>query len=101
MKLYELKGLGPKSEKCLNEIGIYTFEELKVIGPVRAFIKLHKGASVKPSLNFLYALIGALENRHWAKIAKSEKERLLAELEGYYKLEELFSDENVDNRTNI
>ena len=30
-----LKGLGPKSEKCLNEIGVYTKEDLKNINSRR------------------------------------------------------------------
>jgi len=34
-------------------------------------------------MNFLYAMVGALENKHWIKIAKTERERLLMELEGF------------------
>ena len=86
-KLSELKGLGPKSERCLNKIGIHTKEQLEKIGEVRAFIKLKKDRSINPSLNFLYAMVGALEGKHWADIAKSEKGRLLFELGGYRELE--------------
>lgn len=95
-ELSKLKGLGPKSEKCLNEIGIHTKAQLKEIGAVRAFIKLRKECSTKPSLNFLYAMVGALENTHWASIAKSEKARLLFELEGYRELENLLKNEGVE-----
>jgi DNA transformation protein len=95
-ELSKLKGLGPKSEKCLNEVGIHTREELQKIGAVRAFIKLKKECSTKPSLNFLYAMVGALENRHWANIAKSEKGRLLFELEGYRELEEMLKKEGIE-----
>jgi DNA transformation protein len=94
--LRELKGLGPKSEKCLHEIGINTSEELQQIGAVRAFIKLRKNSSIKPSLNFLYALVGALEDLHWAEIARNEKGRLLMELEGYQELEEILKEEGVE-----
>jgi len=87
-KLSKLNGLGPKSERRLNEIGIFTRKNLQDIGPVRAFIKLKKECSIKPSLNFLYAMAGALEDRHWDDIAKSEKTRLLIELDGYQDLEE-------------
>lgn len=87
MKLRVLKGLGPKSERCLHEIGIRTQEDLEAIGAVRAFIKLKKECSIKPSLNFLYAMIGALENEHWVKIAKNERGRLLMELEEIFKTE--------------
>ena len=53
---------------------------------------LKEEGSIKPSLNFLYAMVGALENKHWAKIAKEEKGRLLMELEGYKELEKIFND---------
>ena len=57
MSLRQLKGLGPKTEKYLNEIGIYTKEELAELGPVKAFIKLQKEGDSKPSMNFLYAMV--------------------------------------------
>lgn len=90
-ELAKLKGLGPKSEKCLNEIGIKTKADLEKIGPVKAFLKLRNDSNIQPSLNFLYALIGALEDKHWADIAKSEKGRLLLELDGYQELEKLLN----------
>jgi len=95
-KLIKLKGLGPKSERCLNEIGVHTKEQLQQIGAVRAFVKLKKECSINPSLNFLYAMVGALEDEHWANIAKTEKGRLLNELEGYRELEEILKTEGTD-----
>jgi DNA transformation protein len=64
VNLSKLKGLGLKSEKYLYEIGIHTKEELEKIGAVRAYIKLKKECSIKPSLNFLYAMVGTLENEY-------------------------------------
>ncbi len=95
-ELSRLKGLGPKSEQSLNEVGIFTQAQLEELGAVRAFIKLKKECSVKPSLNFLYALVGALEGRHWADIAKSEKGRLLMELEGFRELEAMLREEGIE-----
>ena len=98
-KLSELKGLGPKSERCLNEIGIHTKEQLEKIGAVKAFIKLKKECSINPGLNFLYAMVGALEDKHWADIVKSDKGSLLFELEGYRELEKILKTEgNEDER---
>jgi len=94
-QLSELKGLGPKSEQCLNEIGIYTEQQLKELGAIKAFIKLKRECSVKHGLNFLYAMVGALENEHWANIAKNEKSRLLMELEGYRELEAMLIDDGI------
>ncbi len=96
-ELSKLKGLGPESERCLNEIGIRTREELEAIGPVRAFMKLTKEGSVRPSLNFLYAMVGALEGRSWTDIAASERERLLLELEGYRELKALAEVKNDES----
>ena len=95
MKLTALKGLGPKSEKCLHEIGIFTSLDLEAVGAVRAFIRLKKECCIKPSLNFLYAMVGALEDKHWTNIAKSEKSRLLLELDGYSDLEKMLHDEGT------
>ncbi len=95
-ELGKLYGLGPKSEKCLNEIGIYTRKDLEQTGAVGAFIKLENECSVKPGLNFLYAMVGALECRHWADIAKSERDRLLMELEGYQELENILKADDIE-----
>lgn len=98
-ELSKLKGLGPKSERCLNEIGIRTKNDLERIGPIQAFLRLRTECSTKPSLNFLYAMVGALEGKHWADIAKSEKGRLLLELEGYQELERILKSEGVEIET--
>ena len=96
MKLRELKGLGPKSEKCLQGIGINTPEELERVGAVNAFIRLKKESGSSPSLNFLYALVGALGNTHWTSIAKTEKSRLLMELESHREFEEMLREEGME-----
>lgn len=88
--------MGPKSEACLIEIGIETPEALRAIGAVTAFIRLKKQCSSQPSLNFLYALVGAVEGKSWLKVAKSEKGRLLMELEGYHELEKMFQEEGIE-----
>ncbi len=95
-ELGKLKGIALKSEKHLNEIGIYTKKQLEEVDPIVAYIKLKRKCHIKPSLNFLYAMVGALEDEHWAAIAKSEKARLLMELEGYQSLEEILLAENPD-----
>lgn len=98
-ELSKLKGLGPKSERCLNEIGIKAKSDLEAIGPIQAFLKLRKECSIKPSLNFLYAMVGALEEKHWADIAKSEKGRLLMELEGCQELKKVLKEEGIEIET--
>ncbi len=94
-ELSKLKGLGPKSERCLNEIGIHTVAELKAIGPIEAFVRLCNEGHIKPSLNFLYALVGALEDRSWQEVARNDKTRLLLELEDYRELRMIFSESGM------
>ncbi len=91
-----MQGLGPKSESWLIEVGIHTPDELREIGAIRAYIRLKNECSTPPSLNFLYAIVGAIEGKNWLKIAKHEKGRLLTELEGYRELEELFQAEGIN-----
>ncbi|MDF2179849.1 TfoX/Sxy family protein [Aliiglaciecola sp. CAU 1673] len=85
MKLREMKGLGPASEQCLIKVGIHSPEQLHQVGAVAAFMRLREQG--RPSLNFLYALVGAIEDRHWMDIAREEKGRLLLELEGIAELQ--------------
>ena len=94
-EISKLKGLGPAAEKSLNGIGIYTKKDLEEIGAVKAIIKLEREHNIKPHLNFLYAMVGALENKSWLEIAKTERERLIFELEGYKELEKLLNEENA------
>ena len=94
-ELSKLKGLGPKSEQCLNDIGIYTKAQLQSLGAIRAFIKLKQECRCKPSLNFLYAMVGALDDKRWTDIARAERGRLLLELDGYRELEKILQSEGI------
>jgi len=91
-ELSELKGLGPAAEKTLNRIGIYTRDDLEKIGAVTALMTLKKECNIKPHLNFLYAMVGALEDKSWLEIAKTERERLIFEIEGYNELEKILNE---------
>jgi DNA transformation protein and related proteins len=71
-EIKDLKNLGPQSEDWLNAIGIYSKNDLKKVGPKRAF-ELVKRAGFHPSINLLYALIGAINGQHWIDVAKSVK----------------------------
>lgn len=95
-ELSKLKGLGPKSEEQLNQIGITTLAELKAVGPVHVFLRLKQQSDRAPSLNFLYAMVGAIENKHWLEIAKTERCRLLTELDGIEALAELLTADGLE-----
>ncbi len=89
-RLRDLKGLGPKSESMLTAVGVDSVEVLKELGAIRAFIKVKQHGEINPSLNLLYALVGALEGEHWLSIAQHQKADLIMQLEGYDELEKLF-----------
>lgn len=41
-------------------------------------------------------MVGALDNECWANIARSEKGRLIMELEGYRELDEILKAEGIE-----
>ena len=93
MKISELKGLGEKSEACLREVEIETVEQLREIGAVQAYIRVKDNSTrLKPSLNLLYALVGALEDTNWQSVAKEQRGRLLMEIEDYQEHQKLLKD---------
>ena len=81
-----LKGLGPTSIFQLKTIGIHTRADLLEQGAIPAYVKL-KQHYRNISLNFLYAMVGALEGKHWREIAATRRAELLLQVEGYKVLE--------------
>lgn len=79
-KISELPGLGLKSEAQLEKVGIFTVTQLRVVGPVPAYLKLKKIDS-SVSRNFLYAMFGALEGVSWLTIARERKAELILQLD--------------------
>lgn len=93
-RLRDLPGLGLKTEKILADARIYSVDDLKTIGPLMAFHCLRLCASERggsgPSMNFLYALVGAIEGISWMEVARTRREQLLAELDSLEQMELLF-----------
>ncbi len=81
-QLADLKNLGEKSALLLREAGIETPEELENVGSVLAYKILKHRFPWDVSLLFLYAMEGALQNRHWNSFSKEEKASLQAAAEG-------------------
>ncbi len=76
----KLLNLGPKSVAMLASIGIHTRVDLAARGAVETFITL-KATGQPVSLNMLWALEGALSERHWREVARDDRLRLLMELD--------------------
>lgn len=87
LRVRDLRNLGIRSERLLQKIGVYTVEELRRRGAIRAYAEL-KRTGATGSLNLLWALVGALEpwpeGRHWREVARGEERlSLLLALEDY------------------
>jgi DNA transformation protein len=78
MKLGTLKNIGPKTERWLNALGLYTRADLQRVGPVAVYEVL-KGEGHPVSTVLLYALQGALTDVHWNALPEALKERLRRE----------------------
>ncbi|MEM1056124.1 MAG: TfoX/Sxy family protein [Bacteroidota bacterium] len=69
-----LKNLGPTSAEMLREVGIETAEDLHECGAVMAYkILQHRFGKQKVNALFLFALVGAMEDRHWNSFSPEEK----------------------------
>lgn len=80
----ELPGLGPASRAMLAEAGIHTVDQLRTLGAVKAYAWTAAAAAPgKASLNLLWALEGALTGRDWRAVARTDRTRLVLELEDY------------------
>ncbi|MFZ6818973.1 TfoX/Sxy family DNA transformation protein [Undibacterium sp. Ji22W] len=78
--LEKLPGLGPKSSAMLQQIGIDTAAKLCAADPYLLYRQL-KQTFPSTSLNMLYAIMGAQENRHWQEIKRERRLAILLRLE--------------------
>ena len=81
-KLTELTNIGKKLAGRLNEVGIFSEDELRVVGPVDAhkLIKERYPNETLPVCYYLYSFEGALSDKHWNDIGEKKKQALQLEL---------------------
>ncbi len=75
-----LRNLGPRSAEMLARAGIVSEKQLRTLGSVSAFLAV-KRAGCSPSINLLWALEGALSDRDWKDVARTDRLTLLTQLE--------------------
>ena len=77
-KLTELKNIGKKIAGRLNEAGIFSEYELRVIGAAEAhrLIKEKYPSETLPVCYYLYSFEGALCDKHWDDISAKRKQEL-------------------------
>ncbi len=81
-KLTELKNIGRKTAGRLNEVGIFSEDELFIIGAVEAhrMIKIKYPNETIPICYYLYSFEGALSDKHWNDIGEEKKHELKAKI---------------------
>ena len=81
--LTDLKNIGRKIAGRLNEIGIFSEDELRQVGAVGAhrLIKARYPDETLPVCYYLYSFEGALTEKHWNEIGEHRKEQLKAQID--------------------
>lgn len=77
-KRLKIKNMGKVSSQWLNDIGVYTLDDLRAMGAVEAYHRITL-RGYHTSLNLLYGLWGALENMRWDMIPAEIKAQLRRE----------------------
>ena len=77
-----MRNLGPATEALLADVGIETDADLRRAGAPMAYAVLKHRFGPRVNAVFLYALAGALDDRHWASYSAREKAALRAAASG-------------------
>ena len=74
-KLTELNNIGKKIADRLNEVGIFSENELRSVGAVEAHkrIKQRYPNETLPVCYYLYSFEGAITDKHWNEIGEKRK----------------------------
>jgi hypothetical protein len=78
MRLSQLVNIGAKTERLLNEAGIWTQQQLQEIGPAEAWQRIKAMHPEEATLTCLYSLQGALLIMPWSHLPEEVVEELLA-----------------------
>ncbi len=76
----KLAGLGPKSLHMLQAIGIESTSAFLAADVYLLYAQL-KARFPATSLNMLYAMIGAQENRYWTSVKQERRAEILLKLD--------------------
>lgn len=74
-ELSKLPNIGKVLEGQLNDVGIYTVDDLINIGSKEAWLKI-KEVNDSACINRLMALEGAIQNIRWHDLSKKDKQNL-------------------------
>jgi len=74
-RLTDLHNIGKKIAARLNEVGIFSEDELRIIGACEAYrmIKEKYPNEMFPVCYYLYSFEGALEDKHWDELVRIKR----------------------------
>ena len=78
IRLSHLINIGAKTEHMLNEVDIWTQQDLQEVGPIEAWNRIKELHPDQATLTFLYVLQGALLGVPWHKLPVEAVDDLLA-----------------------
>lgn len=80
--LTDLKNIGSKIAARLNEAGIFSEDELRLVGAVEAHRRIKEiyPEETLPLCYYLYSFEGALIDKHWNEIGEQKKNQLRAKI---------------------
>jgi len=80
--LTDLKNIGKTIAGRLNEVGIYSEDDLKLVGAVGAhrLIKERHPNETLAVCYYLYSFEGALTDKHWNELGEKRKQQLKAQV---------------------
>jgi len=82
-RLSHLVNIGAKTEQLLNEVGIWTQQELQEMGPTEVWKRIKRLHPEQATLTCLYSLQGALLGVPWPHLPQEVAEELMAEVRGH------------------
>jgi hypothetical protein len=71
-----LRNVGPTTQVWLSSIGITSLEELRALGVAETYLRLKAAYPKRVSLNALWGLEGAINERDWRDIPEGRKQEL-------------------------
>ena len=74
-ELQKLINIGEDTERQLNKVGIYTYDELINCGSTEAWLKI-KAIDPGACINRLMGLEGAIQNIRWHNLSDKDKKYL-------------------------
>lgn len=75
-----LRGIGPKSMHLLIDCGIESVDDLRQVDAFELYARIRERES-GASLNLLYALLGAQQDRDWRDVARNDRTMILMRLD--------------------